>query len=159
MKTIVMKNADGKAKNRNKEVRPKIMSAFLICSFITSCLHKPREIVRHHQNITPAGHFTGRPDRSNPVHSNHSPKCKTENKTEIGTNPLWSVKLAGLTSSTKLLRISNSSGLIPPASNIMKCEIICKMPVIIMRPFENRANFIKEGALGSLADGNLHGEP
>lgn len=33
----------------------------------------------------------------------------------------------------------------------MKCEVICKIHVVIMRPFENRGNLIREGALSSLS--------
>lgn len=146
MRTIAMKYASRETKNRNQEVKPKIMNCLLICRFITSCPDKPRKIIHHHQNVTPAGHFTKRPDRANPVHPNPGPRCKNEDWPGVGTNSPWSVKLAGLTSSAILLYISNPSSLIPLAPYHVKGKMICKMPMVILRPFENRRNFVRERA-------------
>ena len=152
MRTIVMKNAKGKAKNKDKVIKPKIINDFLSFTFITLCSYKPREIVNNYQNITPAGHFTERPNMSNLVHPNHSPRCKTEDRLKVGINPHWSIKLAGLTSLIKLFYISNLSGPIPLALYFVKCKMVCKMPVIIMRLFEDRENIMEEKTLSSLTN-------
>ena len=43
-----MKDAERKSKNRNKEVKLKIMNCFLIRIFVPSCPDKTIEIVYHH---------------------------------------------------------------------------------------------------------------
>lgn len=128
----------GNSKSRNNKAEPKIMNGFLICRLITSCLYKPGEIVDYYQNITSAGYFTRRLNGSDLVHPKPGSRCKTKDWFEVGTNPPWSIKLASLTTLTVLLHITNLGWPIPLAPSFIKCEIICKMPMIIMRPFKDK---------------------
>ena len=108
-RTVIIKNADGKSKNKTKKIESKVINSFLICSFILFCSYKPQKVVPYYQNVTPAGHFTLRPNKFNPAYPYNSLRCKTENKAEIVTNPPRFVKLAGLIGLTKLLHIIHSS--------------------------------------------------
>lgn len=48
IRTIILKNAKKKPKNKNKKIEPKIINSFLICRFITSYLYKFRKIINYH---------------------------------------------------------------------------------------------------------------
>lgn len=39
----------------------------------------------------------------------------------------------------------------PLASYFMECEMTCEMPVVILRPFQNGGNVIREGAFSSFS--------
>lgn len=64
------------------------------------------------------------PYKANPIYFYHSPKFKTEDKTEVSINLFKSVKLAGFTSPTKLLYIINSNRPILLAPEFMKYKLI-----------------------------------
>ncbi len=109
MRTVIIKNADGKSKNKGKRIESKVINSFLACSFIPFCSYKLQKVVPYYQDVTPAGHLTLMVNKSNQAHPYNSPRCKTENKAEIVTNPPRSVKLAGLKGLTKLLHVIHSS--------------------------------------------------
>ncbi len=137
-----MKNKEGKSTNKDKGAEPKVMNSLLVCSFKPSCPNKPQKIVHYYQDVTPSGHIKWGPVKSNQLHLYYSSRCKTENRAEIVTNLPRSVKLASSTSPTKPLNIINSSWPIPLAPYFMKCKLIQKMPILIIRLPKDGKNLI-----------------
>ena len=48
VQTIIVKKAEGKSKNGDKKVKPKIMNSFLVGDYISSRLYKPWKIVYYY---------------------------------------------------------------------------------------------------------------
>lgn len=109
IRAIIIKNVQKKTKDWNQEVWSKIMNCFLIYRFIISYPYKSQEIINHHQNTTLASHFIKKPNRANPVNLNYSLRRNIEDWPKVGTNPLLSVKLVGLTNLTIFLHINSLS--------------------------------------------------
>lgn len=80
---------------------------------------------------------------TNLIHSYYDPRLKTEDKTEVSTNSLRSVKLAGLTSLIKLLYVINLGLPISLVLKFMKCKLIQKMLMLIVCPLKDGRDLIR----------------
>lgn len=146
-----MKNTEEKPKNKNKESEPKIINGFLICGSITFCLYKPRKKVDYDQNLVPTSYLTRRPNKSNLIYPNHSSRYKTKYGLQIDNNLLYFIKLAGLIHPIIPLYITNLSWPILLALYFIKCKMVGKMSMLIIRPFENNSYFMQKRAISYLS--------
>lgn len=144
MTTIIVKNSDKKSKNRNKNIKPKIINVFSICLFVNYYLNTIRKIVYHYLNISLSSFLVKKPDRANPIHFFHSVRLKTKNKTEVGKNFSRCIKLLGLISSAKQLYMINSYWPMLLILYFIKSKLVWKMLLLIMCLHKNRKDLIKE---------------
>lgn len=107
MRTIIIKNRKEKFKNKNKRIEPKIMNNFLISRLIIFCPYKFKKIVHYHQNLAKSCDVIKKPDGSNLIYTNDSPRCITKDWPKVNINPFWSIKLTIFARPTILFQITN----------------------------------------------------
>lgn len=137
-----MINSKRKTKNKNKEVELKIMNSFLIFKFITFCSYqsgKQLTIIKMQRQL-------GNLQRGQIGPTQFIPTIAQGAKLKIGQKLVLirfsPLKLINFTHSTILFHITNLGWPILLALYLIKCEMVGKMLLLIIRLFENTRNLV-----------------